>query len=369
MYLFPQPQQFEYGTTSHLLILLLVWFVNLGLPAAIIGLWIAKPRKRNVWWLALTFFAATVFFGIVFVIPVRGGNYPGDRWGLTITFIITACLSISACLAVALELLRTDIESKGYREWTVWLLGFPFGLWMFGVLQSNMQVNAPRAAVYRTMCKNNLKQIGLALHNFSEHFQTLPDAAVTQIGSPEGFITVPPHSWRVAVLNYLDQTALYRKYDQRSAWDSPQNLPIASQAIERYICPSVPRHLQRDSFDRYYSAYAVLVGPTTAFPNSRGLRPKDFPDGLSNTALVVEACGQQIVWTEPRDVKLNDNNIGVNQPGDQPDHSDGSWSSYHVQGAHTLLADGSVRFVSSSTDARVLKAITTASGGESETLD
>lgn len=90
----------------------------------------------------------------------------------------------------------------------------------------------------------------------------------------------------------------------------------------------------------------------------------DFSDGASNTAIVAEACGQQIVWTEPRDIELTDENLGINLPGHKSGQSIGSWSSYHQNGAHTVLADGSVRFLSVNTDPRVLRAITTVNGGE-----
>ncbi len=83
-------------------------------------------------------------------------------------------------------------------------------------------------------------------------------------------------------------------------------------------------------------------------------------DGTSNTVLVVEACGQEIVWTRPQDIQLSSQNVGVNLPGTQPNHSSGAWSSFHRGGSHTLLADGSVRFISEKTEPKILKALLTA---------
>jgi prepilin-type processing-associated H-X9-DG protein len=97
-----------------------------------------------------------------------------------------------------------------------------------------------------------------------------------------------------------------------------------------------------------------LIGPHTAFPDGKGLAPKAFSDGLSNTALVVEACGQQIIWTEPKDIKITATNIGINLPGNKPNQSSGIWSSYHDGQAFTLFADGSVRALNTDTDPQVL---------------
>jgi hypothetical protein len=76
----------------------------------------------------------------------------------------------------------------------------------------------------------------------------------------------------------------------------------------------------------------------------------------------LEACGRRIIWTEPRDVDVNDESIGVNLPGDQPGRSRGVISSSHFQGAHVLMGDGSVRYIQQKIDKRVLTALTTING-------
>jgi hypothetical protein len=91
---------------------------------------------------------------------------------------------------------------------------------------------------------------------------------------------------------------------------------------------------------------------------------KTVTDGTSNTIAVVEACGHPVVWTEPRDIDLDQQAVGVNLPGEQPGRSRGVVSSYHHAGGHVGLADGSVRFVSEQIDPNVLRALLTATGGE-----
>jgi prepilin-type processing-associated H-X9-DG protein len=82
-----------------------------------------------------------------------------------------------------------------------------------------------------------------------------------------------------------------------------------------------------------------------------------MPDGSSNTILLVEACGRNITWTEPRDVQFDDVAIGVNLPGERRGESAGVVSGYHWGGAHVMMADGSVTFISADIDPGLLKGL------------
>jgi prepilin-type processing-associated H-X9-DG protein len=92
--------------------------------------------------------------------------------------------------------------------------------------------------------------------------------------------------------------------------------------------------------------------------------PKGVIDGLSYTLMLTEACGQQIVWTEPRDVDMSVSPIGINLDGEVEGRSPGVASSYHPTGCHVLFGDGAVRFLSRTIDPEVLKALITANGNE-----
>ena len=74
-----------------------------------------------------------------------------------------------------------------------------------------------RGEARRSQCKNNLKQIGLALHNYHDIYHVFPPA-YTVDGNGK-----PLHSWRTLILPYLDQAPLYLKIDLSKPWDDPAN--------------------------------------------------------------------------------------------------------------------------------------------------
>ena len=80
--------------------------------------------------------------------------------------------------------------------------------------------------------------------------------------------------------------------------------------------------------------------------------------------MVLEACGSNVIWTEPRDQPVASVAKSINGPGSRPGQSNSLLSSWHSNGAQAALADGSVRFVSESTDPRILRALLTIDGGE-----
>lgn len=214
----------------------------------------------------------------------------------------------------------------------------------------------PAEASYRTQCKNNLKHIMLAHHN-NHDFQRRFAA------SSEGD---PPHSWRVTLLPFMDQKPVFDRYRFAAPWDDLVNEPVAIIPMAIFQCPSRVRQVRpeflRDAQQRYFSHYAILNGAHTA---STGVTVNQITDGTSNTLLVVEACGVDRVWTNPTDVDIDSQPVGINLPSATRFHSPGWISSHHYDGGHAALADGSVRFLSKNIDPKILKALVTMDGGES----
>ncbi|MBI5759560.1 MAG: DUF1559 domain-containing protein [Planctomycetales bacterium] len=224
----------------------------------------------------------------------------------------------------------------------------------FGLTQPPA-VSVSREAARRTQCKNQLKQIGFIFKTWHDQSGRFPDSNMAKPGQPAV-------SWRVALLPEFDQSELHRRYDDSLVWNNAKNLEVGKRRFDGVICPS-GRNLQ-DSYGRWFASYFLVGGPMTAFPSGAGLSIGEITDGISNTLLVTEAAGQRIVWTEPRDLDVTRDPLGVNLTGTSPTHSPGILSSYHRGGAQAVLADGSVRFLNEHIAPAVLKAMTTATGGE-----
>ena len=137
-------------------------------------------------------------------------------------------------------------------------------------------IMAAREAAKRTQSMNNLKQIGLAFHNYHDVNGHFPTAAV--IG-PNG---KTPHSWRVAILPFIEGTAIYNQYKFDEPWDSENNKKLISQI------PIVFRDPGAEPAD-HSSSYYVLTGETTIFGPKDGAKIATITDGTSNTILAVEA--------------------------------------------------------------------------------
>ncbi|MCH7988260.1 MAG: DUF1559 domain-containing protein, partial [Planctomycetes bacterium] len=120
-------------------------------------------------------------------------------------------------------------------------------------------VTQAREAARRTMAKNNLKQIGLAFHNYHDVNKHFPPAAVI------GPNNQTPHSWRVALLPFLGEQELYKQYNLNEPWDSPNNKKVLAKMPNVFRDP----HMDANSTS---SAYFVLTGDVTVFDDELGNR-------------------------------------------------------------------------------------------------
>ena len=92
-----------------------------------------------------------------------------------------------------------------------------------------------REPARRTQCKNNLKQIGLALYSYHDTYHAFPPAYTVDADGK------PLHSWRTLILPYSDQAPLYAKIDLSKPWDDPVNAEAYNTRTPNgYCCPSVP---------------------------------------------------------------------------------------------------------------------------------
>jgi prepilin-type processing-associated H-X9-DG protein len=175
----------------------------------------------------------------------------------------------------------------------------------------------------RTECRNHLKRLALAMHNYHDAYGAFPPA---YIADQEG---KPIHSWRVLLLPYLDHRDLYELYHFDEPWNGPNNQRLAARMPPEFGCPADTAARAAET------SYFVVVGPKTIFPGTTTVPINDIPDGTTYTILLVEAVNSGINWLEPRDLTYDEARRGINpQTG---------WgiSSYHEGGAMVAFADGS----------------------------
>jgi hypothetical protein len=233
-----------------------------------------------------------------------------------------------------------------------------------------------------THSANSIHQIGLALRNYHKDTGHLPQAVV------RGKDGTPLYSWRVLILPYLDDDPLLQRFHLDEPWGSEHNGKLLTPT------PRCFRPLGGDDADGL-TRYQVFVGPGTAFEGNR-LTWDDFPDGLANTLLVVEA-GEPVPWSKPADLVYDPAGslpplgggllvVEAGEPvpwskpadlvydpaGSLPPLGGGFGKPVHFlcyelwrnPGFTASFADGSTSFIRSDTNEKTLRGFITRNGGE-----
>ncbi len=318
------------------------------LPVATIVITLSIAFRRAGWpaiWEFLFAIGAGIFsLGFVLIVVTSGAITNGF-----IAFMLVIVIVVSTVFLHMHAVRREPRYSKG-------VISGAIGGWLsvFSVLlvQVGSDVGSARETTKRTTCKSHIFQIASGFHHYHAAHNHFPAAI-------EGN---PPMSWRVQLDEWLWQTGLAQQYDSKLSWDDGPNRGVQKQKLPYYACPSRPHSFDADG--RFLTSYLLPTGAGAAFDGPKGIPISAIKDGTSNTLIVVEACGSNVVWTEPRDQPVAAAAMSVNGPGQRPGESDSLISSYHTAGAQVALADGSVHFISESTDARVLRALLSIDGGE-----
>jgi hypothetical protein len=193
-----------------------------------------------------------------------------------------------------------------------------------------------RGAAQSAQSQNNMKQIALAMHMYHDAHKKFPADTYSEDGKPL-------FSWRVHLLPYLEQAALYEKLKLDEPWDSEHNRQFTSTVIPTFDSPSKPGHGK--------TRYLALKGPDSVFAADKVVQFRNVTDGLSNTIAFVEADPDRAVpWAKPADIKFN-----AEKPLEGLASPDGAFLA--------ALCDGSVRRLKN-IDAEALKAMVTFAGGE-----
>lgn len=225
-------------------------------------------------------------------------------------------------------------------------------------------VQQAREASRQTHCKNNLKQIGAALHNYYEANQIFPPgwiAAPAGGGGRNNYF-----AWSALILPYLDQSRMFVRFDFDVDIDQTPNVELVNTVLSSFRCPS-------DTYAATYTSpttgveYSVSNYPGVSgallcavygngiFRLNSDTRDRDITDGMSYTLAVGERGGEQPkdfvpVWAGVyRTVGIGWNFpvvVGWTQiPINSKTLTDHGFGSNHHAGAHFLVADGGVRFI------------------------
>jgi prepilin-type N-terminal cleavage/methylation domain-containing protein len=265
-------------------------------------------------------------------------------------------------------------------------------------------VQQAREAARRTQCRNNLKQIGLAFHNYHDVHGTFcnSDGGTPNLSGSSAFAAILPH---------LDQASMYNLYDFSLGNSHPTNQQVVSQRIATYLCPTAV--IRRDvpgnclttmgtnlDSGRAPGTYAVSTGsgdpwgptsPTSTTPKHNGAvintysgvtRFRDFTDGTSNTILAGESawnlpdylitsgsCAGQVrwgftYWASPYPLATAFTVMPPFNPKSGGSANLSRFRSDHVGVVGMVFVDGHVSYLSENIDQNVLNALGTRSGGE-----
>lgn len=224
---------------------------------------------------------------------------------------------------------------------------------LFAVLEEPMRevVLAPARS---SQCRNRLKQIVRALHNYHDDYGCFPPAYVADEDGR------PMHSRRVLILPYIEETARYEQYRFDEPWDGSDNSQLVGQAPYDLQCPVAPN---RDSAS---TSYVLIVGDGTGWADGRSPKLDDFTDGADRTIVLAEITGSNIPWMEPRDLTLEEAARGINSGSAM------CISSWHPAGGHRMgqdsanvaFADGSAVNLKNDFPLEELRKLLTYQGGE-----
>jgi len=272
-------------------------------------------------------------------------------------------------------------------------------------------VQKVREAAARATCQNNLKQFGIALHNYA----TTNNGLLPGNRMPVGAVS-KGRSWTPLALPYVEQTAAGQLWDLTQTWTAPVNMAVGKLDFKLFVCPGAPQGSSRppigdpgSPFVGKHMGAGDYAAPTAMSPkfysaNGLGAAPGDLSsvmltgadrpmvavmDGLSNSVLLLESAGRPewyvlgrdlgmqlpagslgYGWPDPdmnfkpKGIQVNGTDTGNGGPCFVSCTNNSEIYAFHTSGFNACLGDGSVRFISKGISAGSLAAIITANAGD-----
>ncbi len=282
-------------------------------------------------------------------------------------------------------------------------------------------VQSAREAARRSQCLNNLKQLGIGMHNHHD----------TEGTFPFGCFNSPAQAWTFRVLPYMEQVAMSNALNMNATFYDARNQTVTSATLTVFMCPSDPgagsimkvsgqpdrkkgnyvvnwgnSHYDQGNPNPFAGPNGSVVPVRGAFRvNTKTVPPynlRDFTDGTSGTLLMSELIAAMpngsiydlrgdiwstsrcatmfMAYTQPNS-KIPDQMDGktdcafpmmsnppcLNGTGSQPDFN--AARSFHSGGVNCLMADGSVRFIKNTVNIDIWRALSTPAGGEVVSAD
>ncbi len=231
---------------------------------------------------------------------------------------------------------------------TIWII---LGVALMGMLMCGgvlvallvPAVSAAREAANRMHKSNNMKQVGLGMHNYHAAYDQLP-FTICENSSGE-----PTIGWRLAIAPFVEGQPQWEAVNSDEPWDGPNNQLIADKP---------PSTFQAMDAAPGMTNIFVIVGPDTLFPPTPLTKVgfRDTLDGLAVTVMAIELPNRETQWSSTKNLTLDEAfaAIGELEP---------------PQVAHFLMGDGAVRAVTSSIDRTTFDALVTRAGGEQINTD
>jgi prepilin-type processing-associated H-X9-DG protein len=286
-------------------------------------------------------------------------------------------------------------------------------------------VQKVRESASQLSCKNNLKQIGLALHSYHDQMKTFPPAYFSNLlpgtqpsqvgGNCTWNETGPGWGWGAFILDYLEQGPLHNQIRFDLDIKDPANAVSRNTVLPMYICPSEvdPSNFAPvdangnpllDSngqtitvgYANYVGMNGAPAGVTSdaydnngAFIRNRRFRMRDITDGLSTTLFIGERCSNMsrttwvgaVVGAVVPDLRYSDqpsqlasaegdgafvlaHGSTTHLPNNPLVFDADATSSYHIAGVNFLFGDGSVQSINAGIDPYLYQGLCTRNGGE-----